>query len=217
MTTTSGEIEAKARALLAPSGILPLGWFHVEDGRSALLLGNVGGSLWKAFSTSGYLDDGLPDPLNRWTQRVSGGVASSLGADARYPFGDPVWPFQHYAKLATTIQPSPLGILIHPDYGLWVALRAALVFENDFDIPQPVEREHPCERCAERPCLSTCPVWAFTEDGYDVAGCRSHLSNGLGENCLQGGCLARRACPVGTEHAYEAAQQAFHMDAFCLS
>jgi len=31
---------------------------------------------------------------------------------------------------------------------------------------------------------------------------------------MEGGCLARRACPVGAEHAHQPAQAAFHMRAF---
>jgi hypothetical protein len=31
---------------------------------------------------------------------------------------------------------------------------------------------------------------------------------------MAGGCLARRACPVGPAHAYDAAQAQFHMAAF---
>ncbi len=208
------EIEEEARALLAPSGIGPLGWFRVENENAALLLGNIGGSLWGAFSASGYTDDEQPNPLNRWTQRIVGDVAARFGVESRYPFGEPVWPFQRYAMAATGMQPSPLGILIHPQYGLWVALRAALVFEEPIDPPATPVRNHPCDSCVEKPCLSTCPVGAFSGDGYDVTRCRSHLASGQGDDCLQGGCLARRACPVGGEYAYNASQQTFHMRAF---
>jgi hypothetical protein len=31
---------------------------------------------------------------------------------------------------------------------------------------------------------------------------------------MTGGCLARRACPVGTDYAYDPRQAAFHMTAF---
>jgi hypothetical protein len=31
---------------------------------------------------------------------------------------------------------------------------------------------------------------------------------------MSGGCLARRACPVGREYAYDPAQARFHMQAF---
>lgn len=209
-----GEIEAKARALLAPSGIVSLGWFWVEDERAALLLGNVGGSLWSTFSRSGFIEDGVPDPMNRWTQSTVGVVSNELQCDVRFPFGEPVWPFQRYAMEATGMRASPLGILIHPQYGLWVALRAALVFDEALDIPSPTNAKHPCDSCVEKPCLSTCPVGAFDDGDYDARACRSHLAGGDGGTCLNGGCLARRACPVGVDHAYGPDQQRFHMAAF---
>jgi len=207
-------MEAKARALLAPSGILPLGWFRTEEGRASLLLGNIGGSLWPAFTESGYPDDGRPDPMNRWTEKIVSEITAELRCEPRYPFGDPVWPFQRYAKQATGMQPSPLGILIHQEHGLWVALRASLVFGEDIEIPPTPTVEHPCESCEDKPCLSTCPVSAFSPDGYAVDRCRAHLASGEGSACLDGGCLARRACPVGAKFAYELAQQRFHMTAF---
>lgn len=211
---SSGQIEETARALLAPSGILPLGWFRTEGGKTALLLGNVGGSFWPAFSASGFLDDGLADPMNRWTQRIAVEVATELSSEVRYPFGDPVWSFQRYAMEATDMQPSPLGILIHPKYGLWVAFRAALVFGEEIEIPPPPEIEHPCDSCEDKPCLSVCPVSAFSNHSYAVDQCRAHLASGEGNDCLEGGCLARRACPVGRDHVYRPDQQRFHMAAF---
>ena len=74
---------------------------------------------------------------------------------------------------------------------------------------------HPLASPAKsRPCLSACPVGAFTDAGYDVEACARHLHAPAGCECRDRGCLARRACPVGTEHAYGPAQSAFHMAAF---
>jgi epoxyqueuosine reductase QueG len=109
---------------------------------------------------------------------------------------------------------SPLGLNIHADYGLWHAYRAALVFPVEFDIPPPRLGAHPCESCADRPCLSACPVSAFDGSHYDVQACGQHLHQPAGEACMSGGCLARRACPVGARFAYEPAQMQFHMRAF---
>jgi len=41
----------------------------------------------------------------------------------------------------------------------------------------------------------------------------SHVESKDGKNCMNRGCLARRACPVGKEYRYEVAQQAFHTHA----
>jgi predicted MPP superfamily phosphohydrolase len=55
---------------------------------------------------------------------------------------------------------------------------------------------------------------AFAGDGYDVPACLGHLRGPAGADCLASGCRARRACPIGGEHAYAPAQMRFHMTAF---
>jgi hypothetical protein len=213
--------------LAAAHGLHLRGGFHptaddrvppLADGRTPaalVLVGNVGSSLWPVFSRSGEALDGAAHPLNRWTQRVIGGIAREVGATPLFPFGGPPYlPFQRWAMKAEAVAPSPLGILIHPDYGLWHAYRGALAFAERLALPPRVERPRPCDSCADRPCLSACPVAAFTERGYDVSACIGHIGGAAGEPCMAGGCLARRACPVGPAHGYGAAQAHFHMTAF---
>jgi hypothetical protein len=188
------------------------------DGRPAAglaLLGPVGGSLWRPFIASPEAVDGAPDPRDRWSRRVIDGLAAAFGARALYPFGGPPYlPFQRWAMRAEPVAPSPLGILIHPEYGLWHGYRGALAFAEAIDWPAAHPRPSPCTSCIARPCLTACPVDAFTGDRFRVAACRSHLERPAGGDCLEGGCLARAACPVGREHAYPAAQVRFHMAAF---
>ncbi len=208
------DLKTRVSERLAASGLVSFGWLNVEDVRSALLIGNVGSSLWPAFSSSSEFADGEPDPMNRWTVSQLQPLVDEMGAEARYPFGDVVWPFQHYAKVATGIEQSPIGLLIHPEFGLWTAFRALLVFDGalDFDVPAP--RAHPCESCDDKLCLSTCPIGAFSPRGYAYKTCKTHVRSKEGNACSTGGCLARRACPVGTKHAYQPDHQAFHMNTF---
>ena len=212
--STAEQIESEARALLAPHGLLPLGWFLEEEGRPALLVGNIGSSLWPAFSNSAEFEDGAGHAMDRWTSRVMAPIADEFGAKTRYPFGDVVWPFQHYAGSAMGMKQSPIGLLVHPQYGLWSAFRAVLVFQEGFEVPAAPIHEHPCDECSEKPCLTTCPVGAFTDGGYDYVSCRAHIRSDAGQLCRTGGCLARNSCPVGREYAYEEDQQKFHMAAF---
>jgi ferredoxin len=212
---------------LAAHGLLLRGGFHPEPEDSVpvlpngplpgtlVLIGNVGVSLWAAFSQCPEANDGAPHPLNRWTQRILDQIAGEVGAVPLFPFGGPpYWPFQRWARRAGPVAPSPLGILIHADYGLWHAYRGALAFAERLALPQRGERPHPCDSCADRPCLSACPVNAFTDRGYDVPACIEHIEGPAGGNCMTGGCLARRACPVGVGFAYGEEQAAFHMEAF---
>jgi hypothetical protein len=59
-------------------------------------------------------------------------------------------------------------------------------------------------------------VSAFGHIGLDVQACSGHLLAPAdeGAECIQRGCLARRACPVGAQHRYADAHAAFHMAAF---
>jgi hypothetical protein len=66
----------------------------------------------------------------------------------------------------------------------------------------------------DKPCLSACPVGAFSGRSYDVPACVNHTRSTAGVDCREAGCRARRACPVGREYPYEPDQARFHMDAF---
>lgn len=158
--------------------------------------------------------DDLADPLDVWSKSIITPIAEQFGGKAVFPSDRPFLPFQQWAMQATGMRPSPLGILIHPVYGPWHAFRGAIIFDAETLIQEPQKLSHSCDLCIAKPCLSACPVNAFADDGYDVSGCRKHLTSGEGEECMEGGCLARRACPVGRQYAYDAAQMQFHMRAF---
>jgi hypothetical protein len=208
------------------AGLVLRGGFHLvpEDGLPAgpggvpaqtlLLLGMVGAEGWAAFSASP--EAALPEhPLDRWTRRVTEELAARLDAGALFPFeGPPYWPFQRWAMRAEPVAVSPLGILIHPAYGLWHAYRAALLFGRRLQLPAPAPQPSPCEACADKPCLAACPVGAFTRSGYDVGACAAHIAAPAGALCMEEGCRARDACPVGHAYRYPAPQIRFHMQAF---
>jgi hypothetical protein len=215
--TTYAHIEAA----LAPHDLLARGGFAPapEDGLGAavvVLVGNAGPELFARFAQSPEVKDGMADPMDAWTRRVLTAVAADLGATPLFPFGGPPWlPFQRWAMRAEPVAPSPLGVLIHPDFGLWHAYRGALAFDRPVDVPQRQESASPCAACSDKPCLTTCPVSAFVEgEPYDVDACAGHVASRDGEDCLHLACRARRACPVGRNYQYEPEQAHFHMAAF---
>ncbi len=207
---------------LAASGLLLRGGFHPEpsdgvpgDPGTLVLVGNAGPAMWRAFAADGDRYGDRANALDDWVRDVLTGIAGEAGATALFPFGGPPFlPFQRWAQRAEPVHPSPLGILIHPDFGLWHAYRGALAFDGRLDLPPSDDRPSPCATCADRPCLSACPVDAFGPGGYDVPACIGHVSAREGSDCMELGCRARRACPVGREYVYEPAQAAFHMAAF---
>jgi hypothetical protein len=179
--------------------------------RTLVLVGNAGAALYDAFFAA--VEPG--GELDAWTRRVVEPIAAAFGARAAFPFGGPPWlPFQRWAMRAEGLKASPLGVLIHPRYGLWHAYRAVLIFDKRLDLPSAPPAGHPCDTCRDRPCLTVCPVGAVTAQGYAVDICARHVAGAEGTPCRTSGCLARRACPVGLDYQYPEPAMAFHMAAF---
>ena len=220
-------------------GLLARGGFDLEPGeltqvglgssfRSLIMVGNAGTGLWAALKLVLTYDQ-APEPLNRWTQQVLAPIAKQFSAEVVFPFGGPPYlPFQRWAQRAEPVYASPIGPLVHPEFGLWHAYRGALLFEDQVVFPQSVTRgatgggatgggASPCEACDDQPCLSTCPVGAFSPGHYDVAACAEHVASPAGIDCLTNGCQARGACPVGRGYRYDPMQARFHMEAFIIA
>ena len=179
------------------------------------LVGNIGSSYWPVFSQSPEFLDGEADPLDRWSRRVATAIAAELPVEPVYPFeGPPYYPFQQWAQRAERLEQSPIGVMIHPDYGLWHSYRFALL-GADFEVDQPRSSgQSPCVSCDAKPCLHRCPVDAFDANGYDVERCAGYLRQTPQAECHSSGCLARYACPVATDLSYTPEQGQFHLQAF---
>ena len=213
-------------ALISAAGLTPRGGFHpteddgvplLADGQPAatvVLVGNAGPQMWQQFSKQ--RDPGR-DLLDDWSRETITQIAVRAGARALFPFDRPYLPFQRWAQRAEPVHVSPLGILIHPRYGLWHGYRGALALAEKITLPAIEDLPSPCLTCEDQPCLTTCPVAAFTDAGYNVPACADYLSSADGRDCIGRGCAARRACPVGRWFLYEAAQAEFHMTAFLTS
>jgi len=208
---------------VAAAGFVARGAFHPEAGddvphlapgtptRTLVLAGNVGPSMWRRFS---HERDPDRDSLDEWSRDCLTALADALGARPLFPFTKPPLPFQRWARRAEHCRASPLGIYIHPEYGLWHGYRGALAFGKHIGLPPATPRPYPCRKCPDTPCLTACPVSAFSERGYDVVACARHLATPAGQDCMTYGCRARRACPIGRSYVYEPAQAGFHMRAF---
>ena len=185
------------------------------DKPSIALVGNIGSSYWPVFVRSAEYRDGQPDSLDRWSRRVAETVAQEFPVQPVYPFeGPPFYPFQQWAQRAEALERSPIGIMMHPEYGLWHSYRFALL-GNGFEVePQRPMANSPCIECADKPCLQRCPVDAFDGKGYDVESCTGYLQQTPAAECHDTGCLARYACPVAPELRYTPAQGQFHLRAF---
>ncbi|MEW9837415.1 hypothetical protein [Mesorhizobium marinum] len=183
--------------------------------RSILLVGQAGGAPWPHFlRRRREQPPDLADPLDDWARQVIGAVAAEFGARSVSPSDRPYLPFQQWAMRAEGLRPSPLGILMHPRYGLWHAYRGALLFDVEIPVQAPREVIHLCDLCVGKPCLKSCPADAHSGGGFAYQACLDHVRGTAGEACRTTGCLDRNACPHGAAYRYPADEQAFHMAAF---
>lgn len=214
-------------AALGANGLILRGGFVFPDNegsphgpsgapaRSLLLVGHAGAAPWPHFlHWREHQPQQIANPLDNWSRQVIGAVADTFGARAVSPSDKPYLPFQQWAMRAEGLKPSPLGILMHPQYGLWHAYRGALLFEDEIALPEQVAAIHLCDACVEKPCLKSCPVDAYSREGFAYQACLAHVRGGNGEPCRSGGCLDRNACPYGAAYRYPPDVQAFHMASF---
>jgi epoxyqueuosine reductase len=210
---------AEVEAALAGHRLTVLGGFHVSEGdeglpkgtRTLLLVGPQEPGFWAHVQAQPEWDGG-PDPVDRWSRRVIGRVACDRGAKALFPFGGPPYhPFYQWALRTGRVWDSPVRLLVHSAQGLMVSFRGALALKQAVEVPPAVAR--PCDACPA-PCLTACPAGALTGAGYDVPGCHAFLDRPEGADCMTGGCLVRRACPVSQTYARLPEQSAYHMGQF---
>lgn len=183
-----------------------------DPARAVLLVGHGGAGYWPVFARWHAANPARAHPLDDWSREVIDAVAGDVGARAVYPGDRPYLPFQSWAMRAEGLRASPLGVLMHPEFGLWHAYRGALLFDAEIPIQEARSSNHPCDLCIGKPCLKACPADAISPASYDVPRCRDHVRE-AGSRCRTG-CLSRNACPVGAAYRYPGDVQAFHMASF---
>ncbi len=183
-----------------------------DGGQTVLLLAPDEPGFWAHATAQPEFADGAPDPLDRWSKRVIGALAARYRGEAVFPSdGPPYPPFFRWALASGEVFVSPVQMLVHWRMGLWTSFRGALRLPGL--LPLPETRSPPCADCPA-PCATACPVQALTPQGYDTAACHAFLDLPAGANCLYGGCLARRSCPLSESYGRLAEQSAWHMRHF---
>ncbi|MFY0659034.1 MAG: ferredoxin [Shimia sp.] len=196
----------------ANAGLLTMGALH-EDGNTIVLLG-TGPAFWAAFSASREYLDGSKHPVDRWSKRVVGDLAKTFSGTCQFPSdGPPYPPFIRWALDSGPFFQSPVGMMVHPEVGLMISLRGALILPREIPLHQQ-DTPSPCLTC-DGPCTSACPVDALSAGtGYNVTACHAFLDTEDGSECMSRGCIARRACPHSAKAGRTDAQSALHMRSF---
>ena len=151
-TTNDLDNRLKDAGLFIRGGFQPVPTDNVPvlaDGSTAatvILIGNAGGDMWRAFAQRA--DHAVRHPLDSWLRPEIVGVAASVGATPVFPNdGPPFVPIQDWAVRAEPVYRSPIGIMIHPEFGLWHVYRAALLFRDVIELPPRAEAPSPCNSC----------------------------------------------------------------------
>ena len=184
--------------------------------RRLVLLGSAGKEIWERFQTAAAAEETKPpDPLDRHTERIVESLAAAFraadpGVLAVYPFDHPrrIVPWLALLEGSSQLRFTPFGVGIHSRFGPWFAWRAALLSELPLPL-SPAEEESPCAACPA-PCVAACPAGAVAKEAFDWRACVDYR---VAEQPCRATCLARMACPVGTEYRYGKAQTAYHYSA----
>lgn len=102
---------------------------------------------------------------------------------------------------------SKVGLLIHPEYGLWVGMRAVVLTTEDILPEKNFIESSPCTSCEYKPCITACPARAIGPSGWNVKVCAEHHRKST--DC-HGRCHSRIACPIGVEHRHGLLQHHYH-------
>jgi hypothetical protein len=195
--------------------------------RAAIVIGNGGGAFWSAYRA--HVDrhrgfDAREHPLDDFTAEIMEtrilplATSHGVGAELRLPFraSEPPVSFVHLAEAAGLGRRSILAVLIHPEFGPWIALRGALLIDEEIEAPRPAAHFDPCPSCVERPCITTCPARAVAYPaGWDVGRCVDYRIEH--ESICPDRCEARIACVYGRAHRYPAdALMHHHRRAFAV-
>lgn len=188
-----------------PDDLVPAG------SRSIALLGPGGPGFWDHFTQSPEYLDGKAHAMDRWSDRTITALAAKISGQPLFPFVDPPLPFVSWALRSGRAWSSPIAMLVHDQAGLFVSFRGAIALPWTMGTP-PVATK-PCLGC-QVPCVTACPVDALSKNRYDIAACHDFLNTEAGQDCMENGCAARRACPISKTSGRLPAQSAFHMKAF---
>ncbi len=169
--------------------------------RQLILIGNAGPTLWRALQADGARGS---DPIDEFSLRT---VAAWFAAQCPghrhtvlYPGERPVG-LQALGRLAGWHHAPPFKVGILPYWGSWFGYRVALLADSALPATAPLTVDSPCERCANRPCVTACPARAMADGEFSLERCVAHRRQPASP--CRSACLARDACPVGRAQRYD--------------
>ena len=173
-----------------------------------LVFGHGGPRMWQALAGSAFkrdehpIDDFSADTVARFFTEENPANSYTL----LYPQKQGVIPLQQLGRLAGWHHASPFRIGVNARWGSWFAYRAVALADTSFAPTAPMPESSPCESCADKPCLSACPV--AVGDNIQLDACLDKRLEDA-SRCAST-CLARLACPVMVKERYSQEQIVYH-------
>ena len=186
-----------------------------------LLIGHAGKKFWDVFQ-SRIADEVMlkPDPVDRYSRDITAEALEkhlpNINKWLLFPADDCPINLMALGRAFNWHTPSPLGMGIHWNYGLWSAYRA--VWWVDVECEGQVSESQVkspatdiCSQCETQECVASCPADAIQyRENPDLSSCADYRLQDSSQ--CESTCLARMACPYAGEHRYIEQQMAYHYE-----
>lgn len=193
---------------------------HVPQQGSLLLFGAGGDKFWRSLKSATEKAGALIDADAAHVHLVDEFSATIVNAAIAEHFGalktEQLYPGNTRLMLSELGEhlgwsfPSPLGLGINPEHGLWFAYRALVWVDAPVGVDSVnSQASHPCQTCVSKDCIAACPAAAVTvEKPFALKSCASFRLQ-PDSDCTQR-CLARLACPIGADSRQSLEQHGYH-------
>ncbi len=174
-----------------------------------IIIGHGGTHLWNQIR---HELNSSPDPIDTYSRKSLSRFCQQLLGHGQYRIlypGEENPPLQQLGQIAGWHNPSPLGIGINSEWGLWYAYRAMAVTEHPLPTISSPLQASPCDSCNGDFCVLACPAEAVNrKSGLNLKRCADFRLRRRSP-CADS-CPARMACPVQAKHRYSSEQLRYH-------
>ncbi len=173
-----------------------------------ILFAHGGRRLWQGVQGAGLasahpIDDYSVQTVQHWLQQALPAAQARFVYPVGLTAGRHVG-LQRLGRLAGWHHASPFMVGVHAQWGSWFAYRAVILTDAALPLSVAQDHDHPCLRCATKPCITACDGNALSTGSMDMAACRRQRLQANSVCALA--CAARQACPVGAAHRYDDSQ-----------